>query len=102
MMRFFLGARRRCACDVSTMDTSDLPDLFPRLIVASRTTSLSLVPLRASTSEVMTLVVSQVRSQHSTPRYDLAPYSTNVRQHTVPRGCDRCDNLGAARSRHTR
>ena len=50
----------------------------------------------------MTLVASQVRSQHSTPRYDLAPYSANARQHTVPRGCDRCDNLGAARSRHTR
>ena len=29
ILRFFFGARRRCACDVSTMDTSDLPDLFP-------------------------------------------------------------------------
>ena len=29
ILRFFFGAQRRCACDVSTMDTSDLPDLFP-------------------------------------------------------------------------
>ena len=25
ILRFFLVVRRRCACDVSTMDTSDLP-----------------------------------------------------------------------------
>ena len=29
ILRFFFGVQRRCACDVSTMDTSDLPDLFP-------------------------------------------------------------------------
>ena len=29
ILRFFCGVQRRCAFDVSTMDTSDLPDLFP-------------------------------------------------------------------------
>ena len=40
ILRFFFGVRRRCACDVSTMDTSDLPDLFPPRIAAFRTTNL--------------------------------------------------------------
>ena len=39
ILRFVLGVRRRCACDVSTMDTGKPSGLFPRLIVASRTTS---------------------------------------------------------------
>ena len=38
ILRFFFGVQRRCACDVSTMDTSDPPDLFPPRIVTSRTT----------------------------------------------------------------
>ena len=30
ILRFFFGVRRRCACDVSTMDTGDLQGLVPR------------------------------------------------------------------------
>ena len=55
ILRFFLGVRRRCTCDVSTMDTNDLPDLFPPRIAAFRTTSLPRLPARTSVSEVMTL-----------------------------------------------
>ena len=55
ILRFFFVMQRRCACDVSTMDTSDLPDLFPPRIAASRTTGLPRVPVRTSVSEAMTL-----------------------------------------------
>ena len=59
ILRFFFGVQRRCACDVSTMDTSDLPGPARPLPsgppLASWTTSLSRVPVRASVSEVMTL-----------------------------------------------
>ena len=55
ILRFVLGARRRCACDVSTMDTSDLPALFPPRIAVFRTTSPPRPPVRTSVSEVMTL-----------------------------------------------
>ena len=34
ILRFFVGVQRRCACDVSTVDTDTPPELFP-----SRTTS---------------------------------------------------------------
>ena len=50
ILRFFFGARRRCACDVSTMDTDKPSDLFPRLIVAPRTVTLPRRPARASVS----------------------------------------------------
>ena len=39
ILRFLSGVPRRCACDVSTMDTGKPSSLFPRLIVAPRTTS---------------------------------------------------------------
>ena len=39
MPRFVFGARGRCAFDVSTMDSGDLPGRFPRPTVASRTAS---------------------------------------------------------------
>ena len=55
ILRFVLGVQRRCACDVSTMDTSDLPALFPPRIAVFRTTSLPRTPVRTSVSEVMTL-----------------------------------------------
>ena len=55
ILRFFFGVQHRCACDVSTMDTSDLPALFPPRIAVFRTTSLPRLPARASVSEVMTL-----------------------------------------------
>ena len=55
MLRFFFGVQCRCGVDVSAMDTSDLPDLFPPRIAASRTTSTPRLPARASVSEVMTL-----------------------------------------------
>ena len=51
ILRFFFGVRRWCACDVSAVDTSDLPGLFPPRIAASRTTSLPRAPARASLSE---------------------------------------------------
>ena len=54
ILRFLSGERRRGTRDVSTMDTSDPPDLFPPRIVTSRTTSPPKVPARASASEVMT------------------------------------------------
>ena len=38
ILRFLSGAQHRCTRDVSTMDTSDPPDLFPPRIVTSRTT----------------------------------------------------------------
>ena len=47
ILGFFFGVQRRCACDVSTMDTSDLPALF-------RTTNLPRPPVRTSVSEVIT------------------------------------------------
>ena len=50
ILRFFFVARRRCACDVSTMDTDKPSDLFPRLIVAPRTVTLPRRPARASVS----------------------------------------------------
>ena len=55
ILRFFFGVQHRCACDVSTMDTSDLPDLFPPRIAAFRATNLPRVPVRTSVSEAMTL-----------------------------------------------
>ena len=54
ILRFLSGAQHRCTRDVSTMDTSDPPDLFPPRIVTSRTTSPPKVPARASASELMT------------------------------------------------
>ena len=54
ILRFLFGVRRRCACDVSTMDTTTRhgwPLSHPRL----QATSLPRVPARASVSEVMTL-----------------------------------------------
>ena len=51
MLRFVLGVQRRCRVDVSAVDTSDLPDLFPPRIAASRTTSKPRTPARASVSE---------------------------------------------------
>ena len=51
---FLSVVKRRCARDVSTMDTSDPPDLFPLRIVTSRTTSPPKVPTRASASELIT------------------------------------------------
>ena len=38
ILRFFFGVQRRCGVDVSTMDTGDPPDLFPRPTLASETT----------------------------------------------------------------
>lgn len=55
MLRFVFGVQRRCRVDVSAVDTSDLPDLFPPRIAASRTTGLPRVPVRTSVSEAMTL-----------------------------------------------
>ena len=58
ILRFFLGVQHRCACDVSTMDTSDLPGpvrpLPFDLTLAFRTTSLPKALTRTSASEVMT------------------------------------------------
>ena len=54
ILRFLSGAQHRCTRDVSTMDTSDPPDLFPPRIVTSRTTSPPKVPTRASASELIT------------------------------------------------
>ena len=48
ILRFFFGVQRRCACDVSTVDTDTPPELFP-----SRATSLPWGPLRAGVSDVM-------------------------------------------------
>ena len=39
ILRFLSGMQRRCGVNVSTMDTGKPSGLFPRLIVASRTTS---------------------------------------------------------------
>ena len=72
ILRFFFGVQRRCGIDVSTMDTSDLPDLFPPRIAASRTTSLPRLPARASASEVMTLTCP--RSEETTH----IPTTTNM------------------------
>ena len=56
ILRLILGAQHRCRVDVSAVDTSDLPDLFPRLGLSSPpgrpAPSRNLV--RASASEVMT------------------------------------------------
>ena len=49
ILRFLFDVRRRCACDVSTVDTHTASCL------ASWTTSLPRAPARASVSEVMTL-----------------------------------------------
>ena len=49
ILRLFFGVQRRCACDVSTVDTDTPPELFP-----SRATSLPRGPARASVSDVMT------------------------------------------------
>ena len=49
ILRLFFGVQRRCACDVSTVDTDTPPELFP-----SRATSLPRVPFRAGVSDVMT------------------------------------------------
>ena len=49
ILQFFFGVQRRCACDVSTVDTDTPPELFP-----SRATSLPRGPLRASVSDIMT------------------------------------------------
>ena len=38
ILRFFFVVRRRCACDVSTVDTDDPPDLLHRPFGASRAT----------------------------------------------------------------
>ena len=54
ILRFLSGAQHRCTRDVSTMDTSDPPDLSPPRIATSRTTSPPKVPARASASELMT------------------------------------------------
>ena len=54
ILRLILGAQHRCRVDVSAVDTSDLPDLFPPRIAASRTTSPPRAPARASASEVIT------------------------------------------------
>ena len=76
ILRFFFGVRRRCVCDVSTMDTDDLPGparpLPFDLTLASWTTSLPRVPARAS--------VSEVRRQHS----DEAPRGRRVGRAFVP------------------
>ena len=39
ILRFFFGVQRRCACDVSAVDTSKPSGLFPPRIVTLRTTS---------------------------------------------------------------
>ena len=73
ILRFFLVVRRRCACDVSTMDTA--PPVTPHPFgptLASWTTSLPRVPARAS--------VSEVRRQHS----DEAPRVRRVGREVVP------------------
>ena len=49
ILRFLFDVRRRCACDVSTVDTHTASCL------ASWTTSLPRVSARSSVSEVMTL-----------------------------------------------
>ena len=54
ILRLIFGAQHRCRVDVSAVDTSDLPDLFPPRIAASRTTSPPRAPARASASEVIT------------------------------------------------
>ena len=59
ILRFFFGVRIRCAFNVSTLDTNDLPGLFPPRIAASRTTSPPRAPARASVSEVITPHMSQ-------------------------------------------
>jgi len=66
ILRFFFGVQCQCGVDVSAVDTSDLPDLFPPRIAASRTTSLPRLPARASVSEVMTLkcLRSEETAQH--------------------------------------
>ena len=54
ILRFFFGVRRRCACDVSTVDTPHPVMPRPSATLASWATSLPRVPARASVSEVMT------------------------------------------------
>ncbi len=55
ILRFLSVVKRRCARDVSTMDTSDIPAPLPfGFALASRTISPPKAPARASVSEVMT------------------------------------------------
>ena len=55
ILRFLSVVKRRCARDVSTMDTSDTPAPLPfGFALASRTISPPKAPARASVSEVMT------------------------------------------------
>ena len=53
ILRFFFVVQRRCACDVSTMDTHT-PSCRARSLLAPWTTSLPRGPLRASVSDIMT------------------------------------------------
>ena len=54
ILRLIFGVRRRCAFDVSTMDTSDPPRPARPLPSANRPPRL---PVQASVSEVMTLTL---------------------------------------------
>ena len=73
ILRFLSGAQHRCTRDVSTMDTSDPPDLFPPRIVTSWTTSPPKVPTRASASELMTPTCLRSEETAQTTREMNAP-----------------------------
>ena len=55
ILRFFFGVRIRCAFNVSTLDTNDLPGLFPSAHRHPQDHQPVSGPVRASVSEVMTL-----------------------------------------------
>ena len=54
ILRFFFGVRIRCAFNVSTLDTNDLPGLFPSAPRHPQDHQPVSGPVRASVSEVMT------------------------------------------------
>ena len=54
ILRFFFGVRLRCAFNVSTLDTNDLPGLFPSAHRHPQDHQPVSGPVRASVSEGMT------------------------------------------------
>ena len=54
ILRFFFGVRIRCAFNVSTLDTNDLPGLFPSAHRHPQDHQPVSGPVRASVSEGMT------------------------------------------------
>ena len=69
ILRFFLVVRRRCACDVSTMDTHTPSCLAPDPPSPPGPPDCPWVPARASVSEVMTpkCLRSEETTQHPEP-----------------------------------